>query len=419
MSSRAWDFSNERATFRPDNQNIPSRVHVPIMRSSAVRTGPMSYCQPANTSRFCAAASRAAARAGLRSPTLGDDFAFAAKRNRFVRQHVAQHSPTRVPHRFCHVGFCDFKGTDISDVNLRVITHNLGGENVEEVISPIGDLSVKCSRTNLLAPRPEKRKFGFLRPIMPRCSYFFASRESSKYFQTQINTDCRTGSLLRIRQFHYNIDIPTTSGISRKVPAFRLAIFRQRARVPYAILSLAEYQRSIIKLYACKNESCYGNPVQIPLITTETWRFWERCFASVSEFLANSVYSVGMQSEFFGHTATKIAEIKSCWSSYVSASLPSIGGLAVDLAAIIPDEINRTSLSAERSARRRTSVFNSVAVCEKHVAGRLSGYADGRSRAAYGGSNTVAARLYMQINCCAIPYDEAPREAKFIPVKRI
>ena len=342
----------------------------------------MSYSKPANTFRFCATANGAAARTGLGSPTFGDDFAFCSRRNRLVLEHRTQHGPSRISDGFCHLSFCEFGGADISDVYLCVITHDFRGDHVKEIFSPVGNFCRKRTSAHFLATRFEKREFIFFHSIVAWCRYFFSGRKCGNVSQAKINTNCRSFTVFRFRQFNRDIDIPTPARIGREIPRFRFSIFRKWSRIPKMISLVHKFQNTIIK-FCRSSKSSYWYPIKISFVRSKTWSFWKTCITSNRKFAANCIDSIGVQSKFFRNTTAKFSQIKCGWSHSNTPSLPPIEGLAINLTTIVPHKIDSTCLSTKSASRRRTSVFYSISICEKHEVGRSSVVPDGRSRACW------------------------------------
>lgn len=141
------------------------------MQRPAVGTSKMPYSKSCDTFRP-ALRQRTARATGLGSPTFGNYFAFAAKRNRFVRQHVTEHRPACVTNGFRHFGAFEAGRIHISDVNLRMVTSDLARFNVEEMLAPVGDLGRQGAGADLLPARLVHRQLPLAGAVKARRSCF-------------------------------------------------------------------------------------------------------------------------------------------------------------------------------------------------------------------------------------------------------
>lgn len=376
---KAEDFHYWSATFRADPENVPSSVHIPVDKRTAVITMPGPYSKTCDTFRPRAAAQRTAARTGLGSHTFVDDSHRAACRDRLIRQHVAQHRPTGVVNGLRHSRLRQFGRADISDVNFCVVTNDARRRNMQEMLALIGDLRRQRASANLLSTLLEQCVLRLALAIECRRLDSFSVRENSERLQAEVDADRCAFALVRLRQFDLDIHIPAPARIGRELPRLRLAVLRDRPRLPQAI-GAAENSKPARVEFRRAFEVRERNEIEVALEASEARRLGEAGVARIGELAADGINRIGMQPQFLGDATAEIGEVKGARALDVPAGFPARGGFAVDLAEIIPDEIHSPRLPSQGVASSGRGVFDAKAVGDNQGVGRLSVVADRRSR---------------------------------------
>jgi len=200
------------------------------MQRSAARANPFSYSKPAQAFRPRSCVAHAAVLGGKSFILL---FVICAVRNRFISAHIAEHAPASVQHGLRHASLRQLPAVHVPNADEAVLSHNLRGELVQEVLPAIGNPGMDRPCPSLLL-RPLGH--GKLRlqvsiealrlDVLDRLV-----REGGEFFQTEIDTQF-PGADLALGNFHLagDVDVPVTLRILRERtcpdPAF------ERPRVP-------------------------------------------------------------------------------------------------------------------------------------------------------------------------------------------
>ena len=339
----------------------------------------MPYSKTANTFRFCDAAQRAAARAGLGSPTFRDDFATPAKRNRFVGKLSAERRPRCIRDGLSHRRRHQFLGVHISDVNLREPTSNLRRRNVQEMSALVGYLNGQSASAGLLASLLKYRQPALIGAVVPLRGDLLAGRESGKVFQAKVDAYSVARALIGFRQLDLNIDVPAASRVGRKLPRLRLAAFGHRTRLPQAIGTAKYGQPAIIELRRSR-EIAEWDEIEALLVGAESRCLRKTSVARVGEFATDGVDGVRMDAKFFRHPPAEICEVKGRRPASNATRFPSRRCLTVDLTTIVPDKVHGPRLSPKGIARSAGCVFDAISEGEYQKAGLRSVAAEPRSR---------------------------------------
>ena len=175
--------------------------------------------KPANTFRFCDAAHRAAARTGLGSPAFGDDFAFAAKRNRFVRQHLAEHRPARVRTDFAILVLLELGGVHVANENLRIVASDLRRRHMQEMLSPVGDFRRQGAGARPSGRALKQGQISFRRRGRRRGVSILVPSLSVARLSAEVDADGAVAfAAFEVGQFDLNIDVPSAARVGRKLP---------------------------------------------------------------------------------------------------------------------------------------------------------------------------------------------------------
>lgn len=366
MTRLRGDCLNRRATFRPDTENVSSGVHVAIMQRAAVRAFPPSYSERAHTFR-AACGDRPASRARPGSISLVDFRVFNSVPNGLVAEHFAERRPTSIQHRLRHSGFDEFRCRYVPDNDALVGSHQIGGHFVQMVASSVRDLGVDRGYAAPVARALRNSEPSGIPFDVPQVRDCLAVTSGRQRFKPEVDADLSgavRANLIRLKQ---NVEVPPTAGITGKSERLRLGVAGQIARPPKAIVPLAKSRPPPIqeKTIVCVQRR---NPVEILACASPSRasllgvsRRHELTTDCVDGDRQNSQFLTGSRSQ-----SNKIEKRRPPAALARQSCLPSTLGLSLDLAAIIPDEIDRRRLSTERPLRRGRAVFDSVAVGQDH-----------------------------------------------------
>lgn len=358
-------FSCERLTFQPDTENIHSSVYVAIVRRTTVGTNPVSYSKRAPTFRTTGG-NTPAARARLGSQTLIDDFNRSPLRNRFVLEHRPQRRPTRIRDGLRHLGLAEFGWADIANDNPVIVSNYAGRDDMQEMLSLVGNLRCQRAGALLQAESLEPRQLFFRLTIKSGHFDFIPVTQSGERLQSKINPNCHvTDALSRIGNFDGDIDVPAPTRVSGEAPRFLLATFGQGAGMPQVVTPLHKGQNATTE-FGCSLECCDRYPIKIAFEGSEARCARERHLSGVYELLTDSRYAIGVQPKFATNARAKLYQVKTGRALDGSSSLPSRMRFSVDLTAIVPNEINRARLGAESPPCRGRTVFEAVTIGQEH-----------------------------------------------------
>lgn len=307
-------------------------------------------------------------RTDLGTQSFGNDFARCSRRNRLILKHRAQHGPAGVGHRFCHVRPLEPGRADISDNDPVMGLHQVGGDLVQEILSLVCDLCCEGARTDLLATALVEREAVFGTPVERRHFDLIAVGQGGERLQPQVNADLGTdGARLRRLRLDLDVGIPSATGVSGKAPRLESASFWDGAGKPEVIVPLQERELVPGQLRGAA-EVGERHPVQIAFEGPEARRIRECRLPSIRELLANRVNRIGMNPEFLGDTTAEISQVEGRRALDIAPGLPLRCGLPIDLAAVVPNVIDRSRLRSKRSACRTRSIPDAVSVGQNHDA---------------------------------------------------
>jgi hypothetical protein len=359
--------------FEPETKNVLSSVAIPVMGCAAVSAYPVSHSKTRDTSRPVHAAHRAARTACLGSPTFRDNSHNAAKRNRFVRQHVAEHRPASIVNGFRHSRFAELGRAHISDVYFCKFTRDRRGRDVKKMSALIRNLRVQRSYSLLLLSPLGKRKLSLGLAIERRHLDCASIGQRGQRLESEINPNRSANPLRQRGNFNLNVDVPTATGIGTDIETLGLGTSWNTPRQPQMIVPLAESENGAVELSRSRKIG-KRYPVKISLMAPKSRRFGEAGIAAIGELSANCINGVRVDTKFGGHSTAEIGKVEGARASDLhSRSIPRLS-LSVDFAEIVPDEINGASLPPKGAFGRGTSVLDPVSVCEDNSFSRRHVY---------------------------------------------
>src|ERR1700689_4093052 len=135
--------SLRRRSMSRTEEDITSRVDVPIMRNTTLSTYPASYSELCDTFR---------PRLGMARRTDSGRERFvhflvpSPVRNRFVTEHASEGRPACIEHGFRQAGLGESGGVHIADCNMIELSHDESRALMVKVTASIGDtgVNVRC-----------------------------------------------------------------------------------------------------------------------------------------------------------------------------------------------------------------------------------------------------------------------------------
>ncbi len=225
-------------------------------------------------------------------------------RNRFIFKKVAEHRPTGVIHRFCHVRFCQLGTTHIPHNNQLAILRQPMRFLVQKILAPIRNLGLQIPglpRTflALMFSNPS-----LLIPIPTRRFNFRTVRTGRQRLQPQINPDLMgSGTDFFFRDFANEIDVPTLAGVLAKAPTLDRAGEVTAVPEPEGVTGIAH---SIVNhLHPGRLER---NPARRPLPAPAQPPLLALLSTSLV-LLAHGLHRLRMQTQFFATARGQLAQI--------------------------------------------------------------------------------------------------------------
>lgn len=385
MSSHALkdgDFPSGRLTFQPDTENVAGRVDIAIMRRAAVQTFPMPHSKRAHTFRT-AGGDDPAARARLGSPSFVDDPDINSMRNRFILEKLSEHRPTGVVNRLRHFRFGKPRRVHIADNNYAVFFDKTRRFDMQEMSSLPRDLGLKITSAALLLAPLIERQFFLGASVKSGVFDLVPIAQRGQRLEPEINAHGMPLPPVALWNLDLDIDVPFATTVGGHVPGLRDCDLRDRPGKPKSVRPAQHLQRVAIET-RWPVEIGEWNPVEVALVGSEARRLGKRCIARSGELAADCVNGIGVNAEFFCAAPAQIGKIECGRSAHAPTCTPAALGLAINLATVIPNEVDRARLTAQLPARRCASVSNPVAMRDNHFLGRCSVRADWRSRARRG-----------------------------------
>lgn len=360
------DFSRERATFHPGAENVPGRVHVAIMRRTAIRTFPEPYSQSCDTFR---AADCTAVRTGCGSPSfVGFNVARPVPAG-LVAEHAAEHRPSGVKNRLGHPCLGERGAAHIANDDQSVFPRNHRGLLMEMVQPRVRNLRVDRSNTASVVSSRSARQRRLVPSIVLKVGNQFAVARCGKALDTKIDPNLAGTSRSIFADFKLNRDVPATAGIPIEGSGFEFRVFGDAATQPQSIPALSENKSVTPKSVGPGGVD--GNPAKA-FLSCSPARAAPQTIPALREAMAYRRDCIRMKTEF-RRAASERREIKGRGPAGFRASDPSSLGLALNLAAVVPDEIDRRRLLLQRALRGSGAVLDAIAVGENHLAGLRSG----------------------------------------------
>jgi hypothetical protein len=212
-------------------EDIQSRVDIPIMRYTTLRTDPASYSEVCDTFRPRLARARRTVSGRER---FIDFLVPGSVRNRFVAKHASEGRPPCIEHRLCHAGLGESGGIHITDRDVIELSNYAGRELMVKVTTGIGDTGVKVRCLTPFAGTLCGGEFVSQLPQKARVFDLLPGGQGSEVFKSQVNPNAASHRpRLGLGDLHDNVQEPMTAGITGEVRSVLDLAFRQRPRVEH------------------------------------------------------------------------------------------------------------------------------------------------------------------------------------------
>jgi hypothetical protein len=352
------DFSNERLTLQPDTENVPSCVHVAIMRATAVRANPASYSKTCDTFR---AADCAAIGTSLGRPPFIGFYISRSVPAGLIAELIAEHGPTGIRDGLSHLGLLEFFRVHIADDDQFVLSNNPRGLLMQMVATSVGDLGIdrRCP-----APVPSalsSRECSLIFAVVPQGRNCAAVATSRKRLEAEIDSNAPAADRQVIWDFALKRNVPAATGILAERAVLQNST--RFARLPKA-KSVLEVNCCVpINLRAPGNERHPSKRAARPSTRSEA-RTSAVSVTTGDKLPTYGGHRIAMQAKVRGGTRAQPDQIECPGPLHRLTSPPSRLSLALNLTTVVPDEINRASVAIKTLAGR--GVFDSIFEGEDH-----------------------------------------------------
>lgn len=349
---KAGDFHCWRATFRPDTKNVPSRVHVAIVRRSTTGALPVPYSETCDTFR---AADCTAVRTGSGSVSFVGFNIPSPMPSGFIGELVAEHRPASVEHGLCHPRLSQLLRVHIADDDQFVLPGDPRGLLVKVMAPSVGDLGVDCSDAALVSGPLRNGKLSLISAIVLERRDAGAIGADGKRLEPEINPDLARSGRQVVDNLALIADVPAASRVFDERSG--LDYTADLAGLPEAEIALEVSNAIALDLDGARDKrhpterpfrAAAGTPAQMPTVGVALGRILP----------ADRLDGIGVEPEISGAAGAQLDQIEGARPLCDAPGLPASFGLALDLVAVVPHLIARPSVAPEMALRR--GVFDAV-----------------------------------------------------------
>ena len=347
---RGADSLSRRSMSRTE-EDIASRVDIPIMRDTTLNTYPASYSELCDTFRPRLACAR-------RTDSGRERFIHfivpSPVRDRFVAEHVSEGRPASIQYRFRQAGLGESGGIHIADGDVVELSNDADRELMVKVPSRIADARVQIRGLTLLTRPLGGREFVSQLSQQPWVLDFLAIRQGSEVFEAQVDANAASHRPQRgLRDFHDDVQEPIPARITGEACAILDLAVRQRSRVehPKGVSGKAKGLPLAFQIPAFQ-----GYPAQRALPAPAQ----ERAVLLTAGFgvlFAHSIDRARVQGKFLAAARGQAIEVKAA-----RPTLIPFQRLELSVVAEIPDEVAGTRLAVEQSGQR----LDAVSIDQQH-----------------------------------------------------
>jgi hypothetical protein len=350
-----------RLTFQPDAENVASCIGVAIVRRTAVRTDPQSYTECAHT--FGAAGGdSSAARAHLGSESF---VGFDVPRScllALVREHGSETGPAGVGNGFGHPRPHELGRVHIANDDVSVLPHKLSRLLVQEILSSVRDLGVDRASAALVTRSLRYSQGRFVLSEVLWVLDLSSVAQCSEMLQAKVNADgvTATGACLLDHALEGNVPAPTSvlNEVSGTIDASDFT------GLPKPVSALQINYGISFYLGGALDDRHPAKGALRPKAGAET-RGLPILVAGDRELTANLSNRVGMQPDLGCNACCQLDEIKGARPLALSPALPAPHSFALNLAAVIPNEVTGPGLALQ--VPLRAGVLNSKFEADEHA----------------------------------------------------
>lgn len=342
-----------RLTFQPDTENVLSRVYVPIVGRSAVRTNPVPYSKRAYTFR-AAARITPAARTHLGSKSLIGFNVRSSVPAGLVAEHRPERRPACIQNGFSHSGFSKLGWLHIADNDQTISTRNLCAFNMKMMPARIGNLCVDGSRALFITRPLSLAESSFIFSIMLHGGNRLARGERCQSLQTKVYTHRAIALRRHFLDLTVKAYIPAATSVLDDGGGLNNTL--NVSRIPNTE-ALAVINKSPA---ICANGTPTGrNPSQAFNAAPKSWTF-TTCIAANGKLPANFTNRIASYCQETFRTYGKLYQVKMRRPLSTKAF-----SFLLNLATVIPHEINISRIAQKLVAAR--PIFNPVFIGDDHV----------------------------------------------------
>lgn len=335
------DFCNQRRTFPPDTQNVPSRVDISIMRHTAVMAFPMPYSQACDTFR---AAESTALRTGCGSPSLVSLDIHRLPSGSFVTQHVPERRPTRIQDGFRHLGLSEAGCVHVANDDQAVFTRELCAGDVQLVATRIGDLGADCADAALVARALCCSERTLALTVMLQRWNARAVAACGKRLKPEIDTNLAPPSRKSVRHLTLKHDIPASTGVFDKRSRKKGPVEVARLPKPEALLEVGNGVLFELR-GACDQRDPTKGPARAAAGTE--MRSPTVALARRYELSTSSLNRIGMKSKISRGARTELNKIESARPPHRAPHRAATLSLSLNFTTVIPNDIHGARVSAQ------------------------------------------------------------------------
>ena len=261
--------------------------------------------------------------------------------------------PAGIENGLRQAGFGKSTGIDVADADAPVLAHEPGGEHMQKVIATVRDLGVDGSNAGLASGTLCGGERSLVLPVKTRGLDLLTGRERRQGLEAQVDTDLAGPMLPVLRNLDLQIEIPAAAGVLSKAAAAKLTV--ERPAEPQPITALEEDDHITVPVDRARRLE--GDPPQGFLPPPS--RPFAMGIARDRKLLADRLHGIRVQAEELTAAESELDQIEARGPALI---VPA-GGL-LNLPAIVPDPVHRTSLSLKVPTGCR--ILDPVPVCQHH-----------------------------------------------------
>src|SRR5277367_1253296 len=221
-----------RRSISRTEEDIATRVGIPIMQDTTLSTYPASYSEVCDTFRPRLAVAK-------RTDSGRERFIHflvpSPVRGRFVAEHASEGRPACIENGLRQAGLGESGGIHIADRDVIKLSNDAGRQLVVKVTAGIGDSRINVRRLTSFAGPLRGSAFVGQLPQMPRVLDLVPGGQGREVIQAQVDADAAAhGPRLGRRDLHDDIQEPTPARVTGEVRAVLDLAVGQRPGVKHS-----------------------------------------------------------------------------------------------------------------------------------------------------------------------------------------